>query len=149
MTNTTRNGVYKLCFNLLLGWILILNQNRLHWVSEMCNLQGPRELLILQSRWGSILIKCMWEESKGGGCILCIVLQQWVLASNNSLHSINCMELDCAINHKLIMIMLQCYNLIFQEFEPKQSLYDHITTAHKLLFLKCGGKTHLRRPKFR
>ena len=29
-------------------------------------------------------------------------------SSNNSLHSINCMKLYCAINHKLIMIMLQC-----------------------------------------
>ena len=48
----------------------------------------------------------MCEESKGrgGGFTLCPVLQQWELASNNSLHSINCMELDCAINHKLIMI---------------------------------------------
>ena len=113
MTNTTRNGGggggYKLCFNLLVGWILILNQYRLHWVSEICNLQGPRELLVLQSRWDLSLIKCMCEESKGrgGGFTLCPVLQQWELASNNSLHSINCMELYCAINHKLIMIMLQ------------------------------------------
>ena len=103
--NTTRNRGVKI---VLVGWILILTQYRLHRVSEICNLQGPRELLILQSRWdlSSLNASCVRNLRAGGGGGT--VLQQWVLASNNSLHSINCMELYCAINHKLIMIMLQC-----------------------------------------
>ena len=34
--------------------------------------------------------------------------------------------------------MLQCYNFIFQESEPKQALYEHITIAYKVNFLKFG-----------
>ena len=86
---------------------------------------GSKRVADLTKQVGSIFNECMWEISKGsGGCTLCTVLQQWVLPSGMlpvTLHSINCMELDCAINHKLIMIMLHVTTFFFFFFFFKTS----------------------------
>ena len=38
------------------------------------------------------------------------------------------------------IIVLQCYNFIFQESEPKQALFEHITIVYEANFLKCERK---------